>query len=356
MSDFLKGMIRASGNEFASLAEDGVEGDVTGFVNTGSYSLNALLSGSLNGGIANNKILGIAGESATGKTYFALGIAAQFLADNPEGAILYFDSEQAVTSDMIKSRGLDPNRVAVFPVATVESFRHQLLQIIDNYGKLDEKKRKPFFVVLDSLGMLSTSKETNDTLEGKEVRDMTRAQVVKGTFRVLTMKLGLYNIPMVMTNHTYDVVGAYVPTKEMGGGSGLKYAASTIVYLSKKKHKVDDEIVGNIIHCKLYKGRLTRENKMVDVLLTFDKGLDRYYGLVDLALKQNVFKKVSTKIELPNGTTAFESQIVKNPTKYFTEEVMKSLETAAAREFKYGSDTTESEATNESTETIEAEG
>jgi len=338
MSDFLKSMIRASGNEWATIAEDGVDGDVAGFVDTGSYIFNALLSGSLKGGIASNKILGIAGESATGKTYFALGIAAQFLKDNPDGAILYFDSEQAVTSEMISGRGLDPARVAVFPVATVEQFRHQLLQIIDNYGKLDEKKRKPFFVVLDSLGMLSTSKETNDTLEGKEVRDMTRSQVIKGTFRVLTMKLGLHKIPMVVTNHTYDVVGAYVPTKEMGGGSGLKYAASTIVYLSKKKHKVDDEVVGNIIHCKLYKARFTRENKMVDVLLTFDKGLDRYYGLVDLALSQGVFKKVSTKIELPDGTTAFESQINKNPTKFFTEEVMKSLEVAAAKEFKYGSD------------------
>jgi hypothetical protein len=160
---------------------------------------------------------------------------------------------------------------------------------------------------------------------------------------------------MIVTNHTYEVVGAYVPTKEMGGGTGLKYAASTIVYLSKKKHKVDDEVVGNIVHCKLYKGRLTRENKMIDVLLTFDKGLDRYYGLVDLALKQGVFKKVSTKIELPNGTTAFESQIVKNPTKYFTEDVMKSLEAAAAREFKYGSDMVEGVA-DESEETIETEG
>jgi hypothetical protein len=159
---------------------------------------------------------------------------------------------------------------------------------------------------------------------------------------------------MIVTNHTYEVVGAYVPTKEMGGGTGLKYAASTIVYLSKKKHKVDDEVVGNIVHCKLYKGRLTRENKMIDVLLTFDKGLDRYYGLVDLALKQGVFKKVSTKIELPNGTTAFESQIVKNPTKYFTEEVMKALETAAAKEFKYGSDQ-EGANTNETSETVEAE-
>jgi RecA/RadA recombinase len=328
--------VKSSGNEFARIVTDGTEADVSGFVDTGSYAFNALVSGTLTGGIANNKILGIAGESATGKTYFALGIAGQFLADHEDGVVLYFDSEQAVTSDMIKSRGLDPSKVAVFPVATVENFRFQLIQILDNYGKLDKKDQKPIMVVLDSLGMLSTSKEMNDTAEGKEVRDMTRSQVIKGTFRTVTLKLGKYNIPLIVTNHTYDVVGAYVPTKEMGGGSGLKYSASTIVYLSKKKHKVNDEVVGNIIHCKTYKSRLTKENRQVDVLLNYDTGLDRYYGLVELGLAQGVFKKVSNKIQFPDGTSAFESHINKDPQKYFTEAVIKALDEAAAKEFMYG--------------------
>ena len=90
---------------------------------------------------------------------------------------------------------------------------------------------------LDSLGMLSTTKEIEDTAEGKETRDMTRAQVVKGAFRVLTLKLGRAGVPMIVTNHTYDVIGSMFPQKEMGGGSGLKYAASSIIYLSKKKEK-----------------------------------------------------------------------------------------------------------------------
>ena len=336
MSNFLKSILKDSGNEHASLAVDGLEADISGFVDTGSYSFNALLSGSIHGGMPDNKILGIAGESATGKTYFALGIARQFLQDKPEGAVLYFDSEQAVTSDMINERGLDAKRVAVFPIATVEQFRHQLLQILDSYGKLDKANQKPMLIVLDSLGMLSTSKEMNDGLEGKEVRDMTRSQVIKSVFRTVTLKLGKFNIPLIVTNHTYDVIGAYVPTKEMGGGTGLKYAATTIVYLSKKKEKVDNEVVGNIIHCKLYKGRLTRENKMIDTLLTFDKGLDKHYGLVPLAIKHGIFKKSSTKIELPDGKTAFESQINKNPEKYFTEDVLKAIDAAASKEFKYG--------------------
>jgi len=336
--NFLNDLIKESGNQYAGMIEDGIEGsDVRGFVDTGSYAFNALVSGSLYGGIADNKIIALAGESATGKTYFSIGMVRKFLEDRKDGMVLYFDSEQAVTSDMFLDRGVDPKRVAVFPVATIEEFRGQLIKIVDKYLEQDADKRKPLMVVLDSLGMLSTSKEMNDTAEGKEVRDMTRAQVIKSTFRVLTLKLGKAGIPLVMTNHTYDVVGSYVPTKEMGGGSGLKYAASTIVYLSKKKDKdADGQVVGNIIHCKLYKSRLTKENQMVDVRLNYNSGLNRYYGLLDIALKHDIFKKVSTRIELPNGEKAFEKNINEEPERFFTEEVMKRLEEAVAKEFKYG--------------------
>jgi len=192
------------------------------------------------------------------------------------------------------------------------------------------------FVVLDSLGMLSTEKEMTDTAEGKQTRDMTRAQVIKATFRVLTLKLGKAKIPLIMTNHTYSIIGAYVPMKEMGGGSGLKYAASTIVYLTKKKDKEGTDIIGGIIKCKLYKGRFTKENKEVEVQLNYETGLNPYYGLVPIAVKYDIFKKVSTRIELPDGKTAFEKQINSNPEKYFTEDVMKRLEDAVAKEFKYG--------------------
>jgi RecA/RadA recombinase len=334
----LNELIKESGNQYAGMIEDGIEGsDIRGFVDTGSYAFNALVSGSLYGGIADNKIIALAGESATGKTYFSIGMVRKFLEDRKDGMVLYFDSEQAVTSDMFLDRGVDPKRVAVFPIATIEEFRLQVIKIVDKYLEQPEDKRKPLMIVLDSLGMLSTSKEINDTTEGKEVRDMTRSQVIKSTFRVLTLKLGKAGIPLIMTNHTYDVIGSYVPTKEMGGGSGLKYAASTIVYLSKKKDKdADGQVVGNIIHCKLYKSRLTKENQMVDVRLNYDSGLNRYYGLLDIALKHDIFKKVSTRIELPNGDKAFEKNINEEPEKYFTEDVMKRLEEAVAKEFKYG--------------------
>jgi RecA/RadA recombinase len=190
-------------------------------------------------------------------------------------------------------------------------------------------------MVLDSLGMLPTNKEVTDIADGKNVRDMTRAQLVKSTFRVLTLKLGQVGIPMIMTNHTYDVVGAYVPTKEMSGGSGLKYAASTIVYLSKRKDKDGTDIVGNLIRCKLFKGRLTKENSEVTVQLNYKTGLNKYYGLVDFAVAAGVFEKVSTRIKLPDGKTAFEKQINNDPEKYYTQEVLDKIDEFTRKEFRY---------------------
>ena len=335
MSDFLQRITKL--NEYASIVDDGVEaGDVDSFIDTGSYIFNGLLSGSLYGGLASNKITALAGESATGKTFFLMGIVKSFLDKGPNAGVIYFESESAITRQMVIDRGIDPKRMVIMPVTTVQEFRTQAIRVLDDYLSQDEADRQPMFLCLDSLGMLSTTKEVEDTAEGKETRDMTRAQVLKAAFRVLTLKLGRAKVPMVVTNHTYDVVGSMFPQKEMGGGTGLKYAASSIVYLSKKKEKDGTEVVGNIVHCKNHKSRLTRENKMVDVRLTYDKGLDRHYGLLDLALKYGIFKSVSTRIELPDGTKTFGKTINNNPEKFFTDEIMKQLDEAARKEFSYG--------------------
>ena len=337
MNDFLKDIIKETGNEYASLVSDGVEaGDNDSFIDTGSYIFNALLSGSLHGGLPANKITALAGESATGKTYFLMGMVKNFLDANPDAGVVYFESESAITKQMVIDRGIDPDRMVILPVTTVQEFRTQGLKVLDRYMQQDVDVRRPMFMCLDSLGMLSTTKEVEDTSDGKETRDMTRAQVLKAAFRVLTLKLAKAKVPMVVTNHTYDVVGSMFPTKEMGGGSGLKYAASSIVYLSKKKEKDGTEVIGNIVHCKNHKSRLTIENKLVDVRLTYDKGLDRHYGLIDLAVKYDIFKSVSTRIELPDGSKQYGKTIMNDPEKYFTEDVMKQLEEAAEKEFKYG--------------------
>tara|TARA_Y100000592_G_scaffold73350_1_gene114176 strand:+ start:4731 stop:5750 length:1020 start_codon:yes stop_codon:yes gene_type:complete len=339
MNDFLKEIIKDVDNDYATLANEGISGgDVSSFIDTGSYSFNALLSGSIYGGLPANRITAIAGEAATGKTFFALGICKNFLDSSPDAGIVYFESENAISKSLIESRGVDSKRVAVYPVATVQEFRAQAIQIIDKYLAQPEDKRQPIMFVLDSLGMLSTTKEMEDTAAGKETRDMTRSQIVKSTFRVLTLKLGKANIPMIMTNHTYDVIGSMFPQKEMGGGSGLKYAASSIVYLSKRKEKEGSEVVGNIIHCKNYKSRITKENAMIDVKLTYTKGLDKHYGLLELAEEAGVFKKVSTRYETPNGIKLYGKQILNEPEKHFTKEILDKIDEYAKNKFTYGTE------------------
>lgn len=331
----LKDIVESAKNEHASIAKDGIQADVAGFIDTGSYALNALLSGSIYGGVASNKITGFAGEHSTGKTFFALAVARQWLLDNPEGYVLYFDSEDAVTSKMLEERDIDRARVASFPIATIEEFRHQVYSVLDNY--LEQKNRKPIFIILDSLGNLSTTKEMTDIKEGKGTRDMTRAQVIRGTFRVLTIKLGEAGVPMLVTNHTYAKIGSYFPMQEISGGSGLKYAASTIVVMSGKKDREGKLVVGNIIHCKTYKSRFTKENQVIDVQLNYDTGLNRYYGLVDLAVEFGIFKKLAKRIELPDGSKMFEKKLYAEGKKYFTQEILDAIDEAAGKRFRYGS-------------------
>ena len=339
MSDFLKDIIKDTGNEYATLAKDGVAGgDVDSFIDTGSYSFNALLSGSIYGGLPNNRITAIAGEAATGKTFFALGVVKSFLDKDPNAGVIYFESENAISKDMIESRGVDSSRIVVMPVATVQEFRAQSIKVIEKYMAQPEASRKPMLFVLDSLGMLSTTKEMEDTAAGKETRDMTRSQIVKSTFRVLTLKLGQAGVPMIMTNHTYDVIGSMFPQKEMGGGSGLKYAASSIIYLGKRKEKDGTEVVGNIIHCKNFKSRITKENAQIDVRLSYKQGLDRHYGLLELGEECGVFKKVSTRYEMPDGTKVFGKSINTEPEKYFTDEVLGKIDEYTKKKFTYGQD------------------
>ena len=332
--DFLKEIVKEIGNEYTQLASDIDETEK--YVDTGSYIFNGLVSGSIFGGVSGNKITAIAGESSTGKTFFSLAVVKNFLDANPDGYCLYFDTEAAVNKPLLESRGIDLSRLVVINVVTIEEFRGKALKAVDKYLQMPIEDRKPCMFVLDSLGMLSTEKEITDALNDKQVRDMTKSQLVKGAFRMLTLKLGQANVPLIVTNHTYDVIGAYIPTKEMGGGSGLKYAASTIIYLSKKKEKDGKEIIGNIIKAKTHKSRLSKENKTVEIRLYYDeRGLDKYYGLLELGEIGGLWKNVAGRYEM-NGKKIYAKQILANPEEYFTPEVMQALDEIAQQEFSYG--------------------
>ena len=332
--DFLKEIVKEIGDDYTQLAADIDETEQ--FIDTGSYIFNAVVSGSVYGGVSSNKITAIAGESSTGKTYFSLAVVKNFLDSNPDGYCLYFDTEAAVNKGLLESRGIDLNRLVVVNVVTIEEFRSKALKAVDIYLKTPIESRKPCMFVLDSLGMLSTEKEITDALNDKQVRDMTKSQLVKGAFRMLTLKLGQANIPLIVTNHTYDVIGSYVPTKEMGGGSGLKYAASTIIYLSKKKEKDGKEIIGNIIKAKTHKSRLSKENQQVEIRLYYDdRGLDRYYGLLELGEIGGLWKNVAGRYEM-NGKKIYAKEILRNPTEYFTDDIMEKLDKVSQQYFAYG--------------------
>ena len=198
--NFLQDVAKEIDNEYASLVSDGIAaGDTNNYIDTGSYIFNYLVSGRIYGGIAGNKITALAGESSTGKTFFCLGVVQHFVESNPDAGVIYFESESAISKDLIDSRGIDTNRMLIVPVTTVQEFRTQAIKILDKYLIQVPDKRQPLMFVLDSLGMLSTTKEVEDTEAGKDTRDMTRAQVVKSIFRVLTLKLGKANVPMLVT-------------------------------------------------------------------------------------------------------------------------------------------------------------
>lgn len=336
-SNFFRDMIKDIGDIDTYIMDDGLHSsEFTGTIDTGSYILNAAISGNIYGGVPNNKIIAIAGETATGKTFFILGIVKKFLDDNPEAGVIYYDTEAAVTKSMMVDRGIDTSRVIISEQSTIQGFRTHVMRTIDKYIAAEESTRPPMMFVLDSLGMLSTEKEVTDIGEGKDTRDMTRSQLIRGTFRALSLRLAKARVPMLITNHTYAKIGSYVPEQEMGGGSGLKYAASQILFLSKKKDRVGTDVVGNIIHCKMNKSRFTKENKMVDVRLSYDTGLDRYYGLLELAEKYELIKKVTTRYELPDGSKIFGKQILEDPERFFTKDFLDKLNECAAQEFMYG--------------------
>lgn len=206
---YLEELAELTENPYAAVAEEGTSGDISGYISTGSYLLNGLLGGSIFTGLAGNKITAFAGEASTGKTFLVLDILKHFLKDNLEGLVIFFESESAVSKQMLIERDIDPRRLLILPIDTVQNYRTQILKILDKYIATPVSQRKPLLFVLDSLGMLSTSKELEDTASGKETSDMTRAKLIKSTFRVITLKMGLAKVPNLVTNHTYDEQGLF---------------------------------------------------------------------------------------------------------------------------------------------------
>lgn len=271
-------------------------------------------------------------------TFFAISAIKAFQLENPTGQTLFFDSESTMNSKFLERRGIDHNRVLIIPVPSLEKFRSHVTKIFQKYLTNEGEKPK-LMIVLDSLGNIPSEKEIKDALNDNEVVDFTRSKIIRSIFRILTPQLQMAKCPMIVTNHTYDNPMSLYGGPEMSGGGGLKYIASSIIFLSKKKDK-DAPEEGNsiILTAKVKKSRFTKPDMKAELRLDFNKGLDKYYGLLDFAEEAGVFKKVSTKFELPNGKTYFGKAInnADDPTYYYTDETLKKIEEYAKKNMQLG--------------------
>lgn len=307
----------------------------TTWIDTGSYAFNALLSGSIYKGLPGNRSSMLAGAPSAGKSYLAMSCAKQYLIDNPTGMVLYFDTEFALDKEMVEKRDLDAERFKIIQPETLQDFREKAIRFLDGYEK--KKSKTPVLLVLDSLSNLPTKKEVDDAISGNDARDMTKAQVIRSIFRVITSKLGKNNIPLIIANHVYSSMDMYSPVV-LSGGDGAKYAASTIITLTKSKDRDEKEntVVGNIIKATAYKSRFTKESKVIQMRLDYNTGLDRYYGLLEIAAKYGIITKTAKQYELPDGSKVYGKHINENPEKYFTKDVLDKIDEACQREFSLG--------------------
>jgi RecA/RadA recombinase len=333
-------LLKASGNQYATVVgKDGVLTDsISAPYDSGSYTLNALLSGSIYGGLLANKITALAGEQGVGKTFFALAIAELFLEQEPEGLFAYFDTESATTKKMLVDRVGHEDRIMCLPVSTVQDFSTQVSKLLTKYAAMKEKNPDAkLLICLDSLGNLSTTKEMADIESGSGTKDMTRAQLIKGAFRALTLKLAFNQVPLLFTNHTYQGMGMFA-TKNMSGGSGPLYNASTVIFLTKGKLAEGTKKVGIIINMRVFKGRETKEGLTAKTRLFFETGLDRYYGIVDIIKEYGGIWDISEKQFLIDGVKVWPKTVENNPEKYLTPEILKQVDEIVQREFTYGGD------------------
>jgi len=259
------------------------------WISTGSYILNAALSGSIFGGLPNRRSLVLAGEEGTGKTFIALSICRN--AQKMGYDIIYFDSEGAIDIDFVSRLGVDTSRVRLQPVNTIEEFSHISSRIVEQFNEMKQKGETPpkIMIVLDSLGNLTSIKEAEDTIKGDNKRDMTKQQAIRKLFRVNGLQFAMLGIPFIVNNHVYDSMSMFSP-KEISGGGGVKYNASIIFLLTKgklddaegekkaKDKNVDAVRVGVTIYVTPVKQRFAKPIK-VQLHIPFYKKPNPYVGL-----------------------------------------------------------------------------
>jgi recombination protein RecA len=329
---------------YATFLSENTLSNVDTWFDTGSYALNAIISGKLkDGGVPKGRVIIFAGETGTGKTLLINKILG--LAQKQGMHPVIFDSEFAVDAESAKAVGLDPEKTKYVPVETVEGLRNSLSKFLDKV--IENKMQGKFIVSIDSLGNLSSEKEQQDIAKDKSASDMgSRAKGVKSLLRTLTLKAGQAGVTVLISNHTYSDPVALYPSliKNQSGGSGPLYMASVIVQLAKKNEKSEDDNDEILPEARNYSGAtlraLTVKNRFVppfletSLYLNFLQGLDKYSGLFDMAVNHGIILQTGSTYTMPDGTKlGYKKNFINE--KFYEEVIIPSLEKTLLEKYKY---------------------
>jgi RecA/RadA recombinase len=260
--------------------------------------INVALSGKLDGGLTPGLTMW-AGPSKHFKTAFSLLMAKSYMAKYNDAALLFYDSEFGTPQSYFDSFGIDTNRVLHTPLTDIEQLKFDIMQQLASLERTDH-----LIIVIDSIGNLASKKEVDDALEGKSVADMSRAKQVKSLFRMVTPHLTMKDVPMIVVNHTYKEIGMF-PKDIVGGGTGSYYSADNIFILGRQQEKEGTEVVGYNFIINVEKSRYVKEKSKIPVTVSFDGGISRWSGLLDLALESGHVIKPSngwySKVDAESG-------------------------------------------------------
>jgi len=248
--------------------------------------VNVALSGSIDGGLTPGLTV-LAGPSKHFKSAFSLLMASAYMKKYPDSVLLFYDSEFGTPEGYFTAFEIDMNRVVHTPITNVEELK---VDIMKQLGEI--KRDDKVCIVIDSIGNLASKKEVDDAMEGKSVADMSRAKALKSLFRMITPHLTLKDIPLIAVNHTYKEIGMY-PKDIVGGGTGIYYSADTIWILGRQQDKDADGIAGYHFIINVEKSRYVKEKSKVPITVSYEGGIKKWSGLLDLALEGKFVAKPS---------------------------------------------------------------
>jgi RecA/RadA recombinase len=248
--------------------------------------VNVALSGSMDGGLTPGLTV-FAGPSKHFKTAFALMLAKSYQDKYPDGVVLFYDSEFGSPQSYFDSFGIDTKRVLHTPITDVEQLKHDSMAQLANIERGDH-----VMIIIDSVGNLASKKEVEDALEGKSVADMSRAKQLKSLFRMVTPHLTIKDIPMIVVNHTYKEIGMF-PKDVVSGGTGIYYSADNIFIIGRQQEKEGTELMGYNFIINVEKSRFVREKSKIPVEVSFEGGISKWSGLLEVALEGGFIVKPS---------------------------------------------------------------